>query len=63
MATTAAAEKVDPKALSPSRACKEYGFSRATIDRAIKRKELAAFKVGRRVVLFPEDIEKWIRGE
>jgi excisionase family DNA binding protein len=41
--------------------CEMYDLSRATIDRAIRRGDLPASRIGRRRILLRiADVEKWI---
>jgi excisionase family DNA binding protein len=42
-----------------SEAVKEFGISKETLRRAIRRKQLRAFSAGRRTYLKPEDVRQW----
>ena len=46
--------------LSKAEAAEETGLSRATIDRAIAARQLAASKMGARVIIPRRAIEEWI---
>jgi excisionase family DNA binding protein len=50
----------DVRATSISGVCQMYGFGEATVARAIRRGELPVSRVGRRVVIRIDDVEKWI---
>ncbi|MFZ8828987.1 MAG: helix-turn-helix domain-containing protein [Armatimonadota bacterium] len=45
--------------ISMSEAVKEFGISKETLRRAIRRKQLRAFSAGRRTYLKPEDVRRW----
>jgi excisionase family DNA binding protein len=48
-------------ALSPSEFCTAYGISRNLFNRLVSSGALSVLKVGRRIVVPLEDIERWKR--
>jgi excisionase family DNA binding protein len=53
-------ENMQIKATSIRGVCQMYGFGQATVERAIRKGDLPASRVGRRIVIRISDIEKWI---
>jgi len=45
--------------ISMSEAVKQFGISKETLRRAIRRKQLPAISVGRRTYLKPKDVQRW----
>ncbi len=50
----------DVKATSINGVCQMYVFGGTTVERAIRNGELPVSRVGRRVVIRIDDVEKWI---
>jgi hypothetical protein len=51
------------KAVNVQDFSKMYSVSRSTVEKAIREKQLNSFRRGRRIFIFIEDGEKWIKGE
>ena len=51
-----------PLALSQRGVCREYGVDQRTVQEAIASGDLPAYRLGkRRLTIFREDVEAWIR--
>jgi excisionase family DNA binding protein len=49
--------------LSPEEVCAKVGVGKTFFYAEVKRGRLKIRKIGRRTIVLPEDLDRWVRGE